>query len=155
MPVFPQVVVAPGGAVAADDVDFAIRTAQLDQQIVQKIELLQVIVLHVAGAMVAEKMVQLRNLIRLILIADAVDHIDPFTSMKVIKAEPIRSRSGLGARVCRSAWQHQEQHQAEDDEMLLCHGALFQRATALLELPKSRSGFAPSEPVAFLRSKPS
>ena len=89
MAVFPQVVVAPRGAISADNVDFAIRMAQLDQQIVQKIELLHVILLHVTGAVVAKKMVQLRNTIRQVLIAYAVDHIDMFAGMQVIETQPV------------------------------------------------------------------
>ena len=60
------------------------------QQIVQKIELLHVIVLHVTCSMVTEKMVQLRNAIGQVLIADAVDHIDMFAGVQVIEAKTVR-----------------------------------------------------------------
>jgi hypothetical protein len=56
----------------------------------QKIELPNVIVLLVAGAVVAKKTIQRRNALRKILIAYPVDHIQMFTRMKVIEAEPKR-----------------------------------------------------------------
>jgi hypothetical protein len=48
---------------------------------VEQIELLHVVVLHVTGAVIAQKMVQFRNTIGLVLIADLVDHVDTFASV--------------------------------------------------------------------------
>src|SRR6202034_3327294 len=84
-----QVVIAPRSTVAAHDVDLAVGVSQLDQQIVKKIELLHVIVLYIAGAVVAKKMIQLRDRLGKVLISDAVDHIDMFTGMKVVETQPV------------------------------------------------------------------
>ncbi len=89
MAMLSQVVVAPRSTIAAHNVDFAIGVSQLDQQIVKKIKLLHVIVFSIAGAVVAEKMVQFRDALGKILIAYAVDHIDMFTGMKVIETQPV------------------------------------------------------------------
>jgi hypothetical protein len=85
VPMLPKVVVAPGGAVTADNIDFAVRVSQLDQQVVQQIEFLEVIVLYIAGAVVAEKMVQLGDTVGQILIADPINHIDMLAGMQVIE----------------------------------------------------------------------
>ena len=80
-----------------------------DQQIVQKIELLHVIVLHVTGAMVTEKMVQLRNAIGQVLIADAIDHIDMFAGVQVIEAQTVGRSIRLRANVSSARGEHTQQ----------------------------------------------
>jgi hypothetical protein len=107
-----QVVVAPRGAVPANDVDFAIRMAQLRQKIVEQIELFDVVVLHVTGAVIAKKVVKLRHPIRLILIANSVNHIDMFAGVQVIKAQPVTGGAGNG--IVRAAWQDYQQTKAKE-----------------------------------------
>jgi len=50
-----EVVVAPRGAIPADDVDLAVEVSQFGQQIMQQVELPDVIVLLVAGTVVTKK----------------------------------------------------------------------------------------------------
>jgi tartrate dehydratase beta subunit/fumarate hydratase class I family protein len=107
----PQVVVAPRSTVAAHNVNFPIGVSQLDQQIVKKIKLLHVVVLYITGAVVAKKMVQLRDAIWKILIADAVDHIDMFTGMKVVETQPVGRQ--IGAQSDRRAREHTQQTEAD------------------------------------------
>ena len=102
----PQVVVAPRGPIPADNVDFAVGVSQLDQQIVQQIEFLEVIILHVTGAVVAQKMVQLRNTVRQVLIADPIDHIDMFAGVQVIEAQPVGSSIRWGPNIAGAAWEY-------------------------------------------------
>ena len=93
-------------------------SAQLDQQIVQQIELLQVIVLHVAGAVVAKKMVQLRNTIGMILIAYPVDHVDMFAGVKVIEPQPVGALALNSARQGRTGRARPEAEQELGDGCL-------------------------------------
>ena len=64
----------------------------------QEVELPDVIVLLVAGAVVAKKMIQRRNAFRKVLIAYPVNHIQMFSSMKVVEAKAIRH--GIRRRYC-------------------------------------------------------
>lgn len=107
MTMFAKIVIAPRSAIPANDVDLAVEMPQFGQQVMQEIKLPGVIVLHVAGAMVAKKMIQRRNALRKVLIAYPVDDIQMFTCMKVIEAKPVgrsmcvcscvrRPRSGNG-----------------------------------------------------------
>ena len=73
---FTKIVVAPRSAIAADDVDRAVGLAEAGHQIVQQIELFQVIIFHVSGAMIAEKMIELRYGVRQIVIANTIHHVD-------------------------------------------------------------------------------
>lgn len=58
----------------------------------QQIKLPGVIILYFTSAVVAEEMVQRRNSIRKVSIADAVDHIKMFPGMEMIEAQPILCR---------------------------------------------------------------
>jgi len=109
VPMLPQVVVAPRGAVPADYVDFAVGVSQLDHKIVQQIEFLEVILLHVAGAVVTQKMVQLRDTVRQVLITDPINHIDMFGGMQVIETQPVGRRIRLAANVGSAGWEHAQQ----------------------------------------------
>jgi hypothetical protein len=126
MAMLPQVVVAPRSTVAAHNVDFPIGVSQLDQQIVKKIKLLHVVVLDITGAVVAKKMIQLRNGLRKILISDAVDHVDMFAGMKVVKTQPVVRQ--IRPQNDRRAREHTQQTEADKelsaDGVIACHRAL-------------------------------
>ncbi len=62
---------------------------QLHEQIVEQIEFLDVVVLHVIGAMVAQKVVELRDSAGKVFIADAIDHIDALAGMQVVEAQAV------------------------------------------------------------------
>jgi hypothetical protein len=97
--------------------------SQLDQQIVKKIKLLHVIVLNIASAVVAKKMVQLRDAIWKILVADAVDHIDMFPSVKVVETQPvsreIRAQPDCCAR--EDTQQAEADKELSEDGVVACH----------------------------------
>jgi hypothetical protein len=113
MAMLPQVVVAPRSTVTAHNVDFAIWVSQLDQQIVKKIKLLHVIIFYIAGAVIAEKMVQLRDAIRKILIAYTVRHVDTFTGMKMVEMQAVGRE--VRAQRDRSGREHTEQTEADKE----------------------------------------
>lgn len=89
MAVLTQVVVAPRSAVAADDVDLTVGVPEANHQIMQKVEFPDVVILHVAGAVIAKKVIELRDGIGQIVISNAIDDIDSFSRVKVIKAQPV------------------------------------------------------------------
>jgi len=101
VPSLAEITIAPWNAVAADDVDLSVGTSQLDQEIMQQVEFLDVVVLYIAGAVVAEKMVQLSDAIREILIANTIDYVEVFAGMEVIKTKPVGRRLGWGCCTCR------------------------------------------------------
>ena len=84
-----QVVIAPRSAVTADNVDGAIGMAEAAHQIVQQVELFQVVIFHVPGTMIAQKMIELRYRIRQITIADAIHHIDVLSGVQMVEPESI------------------------------------------------------------------
>lgn len=89
MAMFTQICVAPGCPVAAHYVDLSIRAAQPHQQIMQKVKLLDVIILFVTCSMVAKEMIQLRDGSRNILIPNPIDNVDTFTGVKVIEPQSV------------------------------------------------------------------
>ena len=100
MAMLAQVIVAPRSAVAAHNINLPIGVSQLDQQIVKKIKLLHVIVLHIAGAVVAKEMVQLCDAIGKIPVPYAVNDIDTFTRMKVVETQPVVREVSAQADCC-------------------------------------------------------
>ena len=90
-------VIGPGRAVAADDVDDFVGAAEGGQQGVQKVELADVVVADVLGAMVAQEVVQLGDGAGNVLIADPVDDVDVFARMEVVEFEFV-TRGGVGLR---------------------------------------------------------
>ena len=89
-----EIVIAPRGAIATDDVDLAVEMSQFGQQVMQQVEFPDVIVLFVTGAMITKKMIQRRHTFRKILIAYPVNDIQVLSRMEVIEAKPI------GLRIC-------------------------------------------------------
>ncbi len=122
VPMLPQVVIAPRGAVPADNIDFAVGVSQLDHQIVQQIEFLEVVILHVTRAMVTQKMVQLRDTVGQVLITDPINHIDVFASVQMIETKPIGRRVRLAANVAGAGWERSQQ--CKENKQLSDSGAL-------------------------------
>jgi hypothetical protein len=105
--VLAEEVVAPGRAVAADDVDLAVGTAEAAEKVVEQVELLQVVVLYVSGTVVAEKVVELGDGAGQVMVADAINDIDVFAGVEMVKTKTIgfgTSRgSGVGAQADHGA----------------------------------------------------
>ena len=80
-------IVAPGGAVAADDIDDAVRFAELAHDGMEEIELLDVVVGDVVGAVIAEEVVELVEGAGDVVVADAVDDVEGFAGVEVVEME--------------------------------------------------------------------
>ena len=79
--------IAPGGAVTADDVDFGVGMADGGSEVRQDVEEARIVVLDFAGAVVAEEMVELSLGVREVQVSPAVNDVDPFSGVGVIKAQ--------------------------------------------------------------------
>jgi hypothetical protein len=77
---------------------------------VKQVEFLEVILLHVTGAVVAKKMVQLRDTIGQVSIAYPVDYVDMFAGVEVVEAQPVGGKVGLGAEVDSATLEHPRQN---------------------------------------------
>ena len=91
--VLAEVVVAPWSAISADDIDNSVGMAEAGHEVMEQIELPDVVIPHISGPVVAEKVVELGDGFRNVVIANPVDHINAFTGMKVIEVQAI-SRGG-------------------------------------------------------------
>ena len=78
-----QVVVAPGRPIAADNLIFGARVANLRGQVDKKIENLWRIMVNFASPVIPQKMIELSERFRQILIAAAVDDVDAFARVRV------------------------------------------------------------------------
>ena len=88
-----QILVAFGRPITANDVDFGVRTANGLFSIPQDIENPRIVVMHLSRAVVAQKMVQLRQRGGDIRIAMAIHDIQMFTGMGMVKPKvAVRNR---------------------------------------------------------------
>src|SRR5262249_34126524 len=90
---FAEIVVAPGCAVATDDVDFAVRMAEARHQVVQKIKFRHIVIFFIAGAMIAQKTVKLRDGIGEVTVPDTVNHSNPLAGMEWVERKTILLRA--------------------------------------------------------------
>jgi len=79
----PQELVAPGRTIPADYVDFSVGPAQLSREIVQQIKDPGVIVVDVAGAVVAQVTIKLIERFGEVTVTLAIDNIQAFPGMQV------------------------------------------------------------------------
>ena len=85
----PKKVIAPGGAISANDVNDPVGTSEFGHNVVQNIELFRIVAAHVVGTVVPEKVVQFADRIRKVDITNPIDHIETFTRVKVMKMKAI------------------------------------------------------------------
>ena len=78
--------IAPRGAVAANDINLGIRVTNGSRQVCEDVEDMRIIVLHVAGAMVAEEMIQLLLRLRGVFVAMAIDNVNVLAGVGVVEA---------------------------------------------------------------------
>jgi hypothetical protein len=90
--------IAPGGTVAADDIDLPARMTDSGGEIEKNVEDARIVVLDVAGAMIAKEMVELFFGLRNIKIAAPVNDVDAFTGVRMIEAKIVF----LGGRIVRN-----------------------------------------------------
>lgn len=81
--------VAPGRAVAADDVDFKIGIPECSRQVVEQVKYPRIIFMNLAGAMVAQITVQARQGFRIVAFPIAVDDGQTLASVGVEKMQTI------------------------------------------------------------------
>jgi len=84
-----EVVVAPRGAVAADDVDDGVGTVQPGEKIVEEVELAGIVVADVSGAVVAEEVVEQFDGRGDVLVTDAIDDVDRFAGVQVVHLQAV------------------------------------------------------------------
>ena len=84
-----QEVVALRSAVAADDVDDAVGTAEPGHQLVKQVELLRIVAADVLGSMIAQEVVELVECIGNVGVTDAIDDVDVFPGVEMVHAEVI------------------------------------------------------------------
>src|SRR5271156_163117 len=106
--VLAEVGVAPRGAVSADNVDHAVRVAKAGHQIMEEVELLDVVILHVAGAVVAQEVIELGNGFGQITVADAVDDVDVLAGMQVVEMQTVGGSRSVGGERSASGKERQE-----------------------------------------------
>jgi hypothetical protein len=81
--------IAPGGTVAADDIDFPARMTDGGREIGKNVEDAMIVVLDVTGAMIAKEMVELFFGLGKIEIAAAVNDVDAFAGVRMIEAKMV------------------------------------------------------------------
>lgn len=82
-------VVAPRRPISADHIDFGILAAHAGGEVVQQIKQPRIELMHCAGAMVAEKGIQLLDRRGNVLVTPAIDDIEPLVGMRVIQPKTV------------------------------------------------------------------
>ena len=91
--------IAPWRSVSTDDVNLGIRAPSRGDQVREQIEQMRIVMMHVAGAVVAKEMIQPRERLGKVIRAAPVNDIQAFLGMGVIKAKPPFSRNRLSTRL--------------------------------------------------------
>ena len=151
MTVFAKVVVAPGRSISADDIDHAVGMAEACQQLMKQVELSDVVIFDVACAVIAEKVIELRDSFRDVTIADAVNNVDAFAGVEVIKVQAINGsrRRRVGGRSaqagcgregkCESENRFPEQHDAIQPTLILTTNKYIAAQRCPLRISASKS----------------
>jgi len=82
-----KVLIASWRAIAANDIDFGVGTTDGLSGVGENVEKPWIEVVHLSGAMVAEKMVELRQCLRNIALAAAVNDIQVFAGMRMVEPQ--------------------------------------------------------------------
>ena len=84
-----QELVAPGAAIATDDVDFRAETAERSGKIGEDVENVGIVVHDGAGAVVPQEMVKSLFSLRQKGVATAIDDINPLAGVRMIEAKTV------------------------------------------------------------------
>ena len=84
-----QEFIAPWRAVAANHIDFTAGIGERRGQVVKKVKEVRIEMMHISGAVIAQKMVELIQRFGDVLITAPIDNIQPFARVSVIKAQPV------------------------------------------------------------------
>ena len=85
----PEKLVAPGRAIAANDVDFSFRFSNGHGQIVKQIKEALIQLSDIARPVIAQKLIEANDRGRDVLIAVAIDDVDSLVRVSVIEPQPI------------------------------------------------------------------
>jgi hypothetical protein len=84
-----QELVAPSSAVPTDYVDFGVRPAYLNGEIMQKIKNPRIVMAYVAGTMVAQVAIKVSQCFGNVLVVSAIDDIQALSRVHVKELQPI------------------------------------------------------------------
>ncbi len=82
-----QEIIAPRRPVSTDNVDLGVWSANRRGYISQNVKDVRIIMLHISGAMIAQKVIKLRFRLRQITLAATIHNIDSLPSVRVIKPQ--------------------------------------------------------------------
>ena len=82
-----EVFIAPGGAIAADYIDLEIRIAEGGSQIVEQIEDARIIGVNIAGAVIAQIVIEPVQRFLIVSIAIAIDDVEAFAGVGMEKVQ--------------------------------------------------------------------
>lgn len=95
-----QEFITPRSTVSTDNVDLRVGMTNGGGQIGEKVENVRIVVLYVAGAMIAQEMIELSFRLRQILVAATVDNVNMLTGVRVIQPKVVLLRgSGFGGAI--------------------------------------------------------
>ena len=84
-----QKFVAPGCTVAANHIDFTSGIAERRDQVVEKVEEARIEMADIFSTVIPQKIIELIQRFRNVLITAAIDDIQPLARVSVIEAEPV------------------------------------------------------------------
>jgi len=84
-----QKFVAPGGAIAANNVNLAVGPSQFCIEVVEQIENPRIVSPNYSGAVITQVIIESNQRLRNVVISPAINNIDAFSRMSVEKAEAI------------------------------------------------------------------
>ena len=84
-----EIVVAPRGAIAANDVDDCVGTVQPGEQIMKQVEFARIVVADISGAVVAQEVVEHLDGRRDIPVSDAINNVDRLAGVQVVHLEAV------------------------------------------------------------------
>jgi len=85
----PEEFIAPVRAIPAKHVDFIVSASHRSRQVGKQIEQPWVVMRNISGAVVAQKAIQRLQRLWDVQIADPIHHVEMFTRMRVIEAQPV------------------------------------------------------------------
>ena len=115
MTVRTEPLVAPRSSVATHHVDFGVRTTERCRQVVEQIEDTRIVLMHVAGSVIAEKVVQLGKSSGIIAVAVPINDIEVLArvGMEEMKAIGISRQISFS---CERAGRNEEEKTRKGSE---------------------------------------
>ncbi len=86
-----EIFITPRGAIAADNLDLGVRAAECRSQVMQKIEYARIVVVNIAGTVIAQVPIKALERIGVVCLPVPVDDVEPFPGVGVKEMKAIRS----------------------------------------------------------------